>query len=112
MHTKICAQQQSKITREMIGRSRDGNGGDLEYIIKPSQSQQGAHLSPAVLSCPTPWDVGEQRGRKPGGSSSGVHQEHQEGAWFGGESRKGGDVGMGIPTQLSTPTSPSSVTQK
>lgn len=74
MHTKICAQQQSKITREMIGRSRDGNGWNLEFIIKPSQSQQGAHLPCFTLFCspvlPHPMGYGAAEGQKGWGATA------------------------------------------
>lgn len=74
MHTKICAQQQSKISREMIGRDRDGNGWNLEYIIKPSQSQQGALLPSCALSCgpvlPHPVGYGGAEGQKGWGTTA------------------------------------------
>lgn len=74
MRTKICAQQQSKITRERIGHSRDGNEWDLEFVIKPSQSQQGAHLPCFTLSCspvlPHPVGYGAAEGQKGWGATA------------------------------------------
>lgn len=77
--------------------------GNLEHIIKPSHEPAGCpplEQRPPLRSHHAAWDMGEQRGGKAGGNSSGVHQGDQEGGQFDGVSRQGRGVGMGIPTRL------------
>ena len=77
--------------------------GNLECIIKPSHEPVGCpplEQHPPLRSCHAPWDMEEQRGRKAGGNSSGVHQGDQEGGPFDGVSRRGGGFRTGIPTRL------------
>lgn len=93
MHTKICAQQQSKITREMMGRSRDGDGWNLESIIKPSQRQHGALLPSCTLSCspvlPHPMGYGGAEGQKGWGATVGCSRDtRREGGLVGQTSKE------------------------
>lgn len=67
-----------------------GMEGNLEYIIKPSHEPAGyppLEQCPPLQLCHARWNMGEQRGRKAGGNSSGIHQGDQEGEWFDGTSR-------------------------
>lgn len=69
MHTKICTQQQQqKKPREMIGCSRDGNGEESGMYYKVIRGTSGLPcLEHHSVVESAPWDIGEQRGRKPGG---------------------------------------------
>lgn len=116
MHTKICAQQQSKITREMIGCSRDGNGWNLEYVIKPSQSQQcpPPKLLPLMWSCPAPphgiWGAEGQKGW--GATAVECTRDTRRDGGLVDQAGKEEMLGWGYPHNSVSSTSPSFVTQK
>lgn len=71
---KVCAQHSAAIkkAREMVGHSRDGNEGNMEYIIKSSHKPVGCphlELCPLLWSSHAPWSTGQQRGRRAGGTA-------------------------------------------
>lgn len=84
---KVCAQHSAAIkkAREMVGHSRDGNEGNMEYIIKSSHKPVGCpHLElfpgAVVISCPMEYRTAE--GQKGWGHSGGVHQQDLAGGQF------------------------------
>lgn len=88
----LSIQQQSKKAREMVGHSRDGNEGNVEYIIKSSHKPVGCphlELCPPLWSSHAPWSTGQQKGRRKGwGHSGGVYQQDLAGGRFDSVSRE------------------------
>lgn len=77
----LSIQQQSKKAREMVGHSRDGNEGNVEYIIKSSHKPVGVLIWSCALPCGHLMPHGVQDSRRAEGRAGGTAVESTSKTW-------------------------------